>query len=171
MKRLHVHVSVDNLADSIRFYSSLFAHQPTVEKTDYAKWMLDDPCVNFAISKRGHQLGLNHLGMQVESDAELSQMQERIEALQPGAKKEEGAACCYAKSDKYWLTDPQGVVWETFHSLDTIPVFGDDHAGKTEEACCIPLAAPNKVDSEVSKKAAAPCCVPAENAKGAACCG
>jgi hypothetical protein len=170
MKRLHVHVSVDNLADSIRFYSSLFASEPTVEKTDYAKWMLDDPRVNFAISQRGIQTGLNHLGIQVESVAELGQMQSRLQSLQPGLEKEENAACCYAKSDKYWLTDPQGVVWETFHSLDTIPVFGgDSHAEKAEAACCIPLAKP--AHQETNRQADAPCCVPTARKEGAACCG
>lgn len=154
MKRLHVHVSVDSLADSIRFYSSMFASEPTVQKTDYAKWMLDDPRVNFAISQRGSQTGLNHLGIQVESDAELSNMQARLEALQPGVEKEEDVACCYAKSDKYWVTDPQGIAWETFHTLDTIPVFGEDHTEQpAKAACCIPLAQPKQATS-------APCCVP-----------
>jgi hypothetical protein len=165
MKRLHVHVSVDNLADSIRFYSSLFAHQPTVEKTDYAKWMLDDPRVNFAISQRGALTGLNHLGIQVESSDELQSMQARIEALQPGTQKEAGAACCYAKSDKYWLTDPQGVTWETFHSLESIPVFGgDSHAANAEAPCCIPLAA-------TPEKANAACCVPTNKSESSSCCG
>ena len=151
MKRLHVHISVDNLADSIRFYSSMFASEPSVAKTDYAKWMLDDPRMNFAISQRGAQVGLNHLGIQVESDTELKQMQSRLESLQPGVQMEEGVACCYAKSDKYWLSDPSGIAWETFHSLDSIPVFGGvelhpeasgaDTANTTNTAtpaCCVP---------------------------------
>ncbi|AMO96583.1 glyoxalase-like domain protein [Collimonas fungivorans] len=141
MKRLHVHVAVDNLADSIRFYSSMFANEPTVQKTDYAKWMLDDPRVNFAISRRGVQSGLNHLGIQVESDSELDEMQSRLESLQPDVAKEEKVSCCYAKSDKYWVTDPQGIAWETFRTLDTIPVFGDAHAKLAVTAsCCVPAA-------------------------------
>ncbi|KRB87630.1 ArsI/CadI family heavy metal resistance metalloenzyme [Noviherbaspirillum sp. Root189] len=163
MKRLHVHVSVDNLADSIKFYSGMFASEPTVVKADYAKWMLDDPHVNFAISARGAQTGLNHLGIQVESANELSEMQCRLNALQPGVEKEEGVACCYAKSDKYWINDPSGIAWETYHTLDTIPVFGAP--GKTpagSEACCIPLATTN---------AESPCCVPkTQKANSGACC-
>lgn len=165
MKRLHVHVSVENLADSIRFYSQMFAVEPTVAKTDYAKWMLDDPRVNFAISQRGATVGLNHLGVQVESSDELAEMHTRLEPLQADLKAETGAACCYAKSDKYWVTDPQGIAWETFHTLDSIPVFGEDHAPAVDQAaCCIPLANPVKKD-------AAPCCVPTQNkqATGACC--
>ncbi len=128
MKRFHVHVAVDNLADSIRFYSAMFATEPSVQKSDYAKWMLDDPRVNFAISQRGANVGVNHLGIQVESDDELQHMQSRLESLQPGLEKEEGVACCYARSDKYWVTDPSGLAWETFHSLTTIPVFGEAEA-------------------------------------------
>ena len=148
MKRLHVHVSVNNLADSIRFYSGMFASQPSVVKTDYAKWMLEDPRVNFAISQRGAEIGLNHLGVQVESADELAEMHTRLQTLQEPITEETDAACCYAKSDKYWATDPQGIAWETFHTLDTIPVFGGD----APEACCVPLTNTTKTDS--------PCCVP-----------
>lgn len=166
MKRLHVHVAVDNLVDSIRFYSSMFANEPTVQKTDYAKWMLDDPRVNFAISQRGAQSGLNHLGIQVESDTELDEMQSRLELLQPGVEKEANVSCCYAKSDKYWVTDPQGIAWETFHTLDTIPVFGEDHTEPaTGAGCCAPLAVPEQA-------AKASCCAPASGqaAVAAKCC-
>lgn len=166
MKRLHVHVAVDNLTDSIRFYSSMFATEPSVQKADYAKWMLDDPRVNFAISQRGAQTGLNHLGIQVESGAELSEMQSRLESLQPGVEKEEDVACCYAKSDKYWVTDPQGIAWETFHTLDSIPVFGEDHAEQPAKAdCCIPLVKPKQAVD-------APCCIPASGQQAVAgkCC-
>jgi catechol 2,3-dioxygenase-like lactoylglutathione lyase family enzyme len=145
MKRLHIHVAVDNLDNSIRFYSGMFGAKPTVAKTDYAKWMLEDPRVNFAISRRGAKAGLNHLGMQVESAGELSAMQARLASLQPDVKKEEDVACCYAKGDKYWVTDPSGIAWETFHTLDSIPVFGK--ADKTGPAiavasCCAPVAKP-----------------------------
>jgi hypothetical protein len=157
MKRFHVHVAVDDLADGIRFYSAMFATEPTVRKSDYAKWMLDDPRVNFAISQRGAQSGLNHLGIQVESDDELKQMQSRLETLQPDLAKEEDVACCYAKSDKYWVNDPAGIAWETFHTLATIPVFGSSEATNeslpTKSECCIPLA-------KNTNQADAPCCVP-----------
>ncbi|HRK04707.1 MAG TPA: ArsI/CadI family heavy metal resistance metalloenzyme [Chlorobiota bacterium] len=166
MKRLHVHVSVVDLDDSIRFYSTMFATQPTVVKADYAKWMLDDPRVNFAISQRGATPGLNHLGVQVESTEELKDMHQRLELLEREIVAEEGAACCYAKSDKYWAEDPQGIAWETFHTLDTIPVFGTDTATMGEEACgCTPKDRETTVPvAEVS----APCCGP--SAKEGACC-
>jgi hypothetical protein len=165
MKRMHVHVSVANLGESIRFYSTLFAQQPAVVKSDYAKWMLDDPHVNFAISQRGAAIGLNHLGVQVESDEDLRVMHKRLGALESKVIAEADAACCYAKSDKYWVTDPSGIAWETFHTLDSIPVFGggasQDTADKRE--CCVPLAATTPQ---------APCCVPVPDAPGSSsgCC-
>lgn len=141
MKRLHVHVAVDNLADSIKFYSGMFAAEPTVVKSDYVKWMLDDPRVNFAISQRGLDAGLNHLGIQVESADELAEMEARLSKLHSPVVEQSDAACCYAKSDKYWINDPSGIAWETFHTLDSIPVYGNHAAAQgTEEAsaCCVP---------------------------------
>lgn len=162
MKRVHIHVAVENLPDSIRFYSALFAAEPSVTKPDYAKWMLDDPRVNFAISSRGAAPGLNHLGVQVESGEELAEMHGRLDAL-TDVREEAGAACCYATSDKYWVTDPQGVAWETFHTLDSIPVFGTDHSEAAKAgACCIPLAIAAEPD--------APCCVPTQEPKSGGCC-
>jgi hypothetical protein len=146
MKRFHVHVSVKDLSESIGFYSKLFGTTPTVEKSDYAKWMLDDPRVNFAISQRGHRYGVNHLGLQVESGEELAESRERAAKADLAATEQGGTACCYAKSDKYWTQDPQGIAWETFHTLGNIPVFGEDSHGQATEAkatgsaCCIPLA-------------------------------
>ena len=165
MKRLHIHVSVDNLNDSIRFYSAMFSTQPTVTKTDYAKWMLDDPRVNFAISERSAELGLNHLGVQVESPEELAEMHQRLQGLQAEVIEEADAACCYAKSDKYWVTDPQGIAWETFHTLDSIPVFGENHGvSANDSACCVPLAKAPQQDN-------APCCVPTgSNTASGSCC-
>lgn len=167
MKRLHIHLAVDNLAASIHFYSALFAAEPAVQKPDYAKWMLDDPRVNFAISQRGAQAGLNHLGIQVESAAELDELQARLAVLQPDAEIETGVACCYAQSDKYWTTDPQGIAWEAFHTLAAIPVFGECQADQPQQtdhaACCIPLAQP-------ARPAQAPCCVPAAATPGSAAC-
>ncbi len=149
MKRFHVHVAVDNLADSIKFYSGMFATEPSVVKRDYAKWMLDDPRINFAISVRDRASGVNHLGMQVESGDELAEMQARLSTLRTGLVEQTGAACCYAKSDKYWVQDPSGIAWETFHTLDSIPVYGEQ-AGSGERPdqatpCCVPAidAAPS----------------------------
>ncbi|TCT07055.1 ArsI/CadI family heavy metal resistance metalloenzyme [Paralcaligenes ureilyticus] len=166
MKRLHVHVSVDSLVESIKFYSGMFAVEPLVVKDDYVKWMLDDPRVNFAISQRGAALGVNHLGVQVESASELGEMQSRLESLQPGVEKDEGVACCYAKSDKYWVTDPSGIAWETFQTLGTIPVFGEPRKDKTDSvACCIPVA------KSPAKAAAATCCTPSSSsASTTSCC-
>ena len=137
MKRLHVHVSVDDLQKSIEFYTGLFACSPTVTKPDYAKWMLEDPRVNFAISQRGAPAGLNHLGIQVESDGELAEMNGRLASLHTEVSAEAGTVCCYAKSDKYWVTDPQGIAWETYHTLDSVPVFGNDEAHDSN--CCVPV--------------------------------
>ena len=166
MKRFHVHVSVKNLPESIGFYSKLFGTGPSVTKPDYAKWMLEDPRVNFAISERGHAAGINHLGLQVDSGAELDALRGQAEAAELGAVDDRGVACCYAKSDKYWVRDPQGIAWETFHSLETIPVFGEDAPSeKADAACCIPLA------KQAVDASDAPCCVPSKEPAGAGCCG
>lgn len=141
MKRFHVHVAVADLAASIRFYSSLFGTEPSVVKPDYAKWMLDDPRINFAISARGAPAGLNHLGIQVDSTEELGALRAQVAAADIQARDEMGASCCYSRSDKYWVEDPQGIAWETFHTLGSIPVYGD-HAGAADrqDACCTPAA-------------------------------
>lgn len=117
MKRFHVHVNVDALDASIRFYSTLFGVRPTVIKPDYAKWMLDDPRVNFAISQRGRAAGVDHLGLQAEDAAELQAIGQRLHAADAITLAEKGTTCCYARSDKFWAEDPQGVRWESFHSL------------------------------------------------------
>ena len=142
MKRLHVHVGVRDLQQSIRFYSALFAAQPTVSKPDYAKWMLDDPRVNFAISTRAAKTGLDHLGIQAEDGAELEEIGSRLAQADVALLPQKGASCCYAKSDKYWTLDPQGIAWESFHSLDTVPVYGEDHLPEaaTKSACCAPAS-------------------------------
>jgi catechol 2,3-dioxygenase-like lactoylglutathione lyase family enzyme len=142
MKRFHVHVAVSDLDQSIRFYSTLFGGEPSVRKTDYAKWMLDDPRVNFAISRRGGSAGVNHLGLQVESAEELAAMHEQLMAADRGMVEEKGADCCYARSDKYWVTDPAGIAWETFHSLGEIPVYGEEVATQDDASarCCAPAS-------------------------------
>jgi hypothetical protein len=141
VKRLHVHVSVTDLPQSVRFYSALFAAQPTVLKDDYAKWMLDDPRVNFAISNRGAKAGLDHLGIQAENGAELEEIGSRLAQADVSVLPQKAASCCYAKSDKYWTLDPQGVAWESFHTLDSVPVYGSDtrvQTGERKAACCSP---------------------------------
>ena len=142
MKRLHVHVSVDDLADSVRFYSTLFDAQPTVRKPDYAKWMLDDPCVNFAISTRSGQTGLDHLGIQVETPGELREVYGRLQEADRPVLEEAATTCCYAQSEKSWITDPQGVSWETFLTSGESTVYGDSvDLGPiriAREACCDP---------------------------------
>ena len=136
MKRFHVHVAVSDLDRSIGFYSTLFGTEPTVRKSDYAKWMLDDPRINFAISQRAREVGVNHLGLQVDSGDELQQLRVALERADASMVEEKGAACCYAKSDKYWVTDPQGIAWETFHSLGAIPLYGEDQPEAA--SCCVP---------------------------------
>ena len=137
MRRFHVHLAVEDLEQNLQFYSKLFG-APAVLRDDYAKWMVEDPPVNFAISTRGHEKGLNHLGIQVENDDELRGMRDQLAAADAGMVSEDSASCCYAKSDKYWITDPQGIAWETFHSLAAIPMFGSSRwdAPNASTACC-----------------------------------
>jgi catechol 2,3-dioxygenase-like lactoylglutathione lyase family enzyme len=140
MKRFHVHVAVPDLPQGIRFYSTLFGAEPAVVKPDYAKWMIDDPRVNFAISQRGGAPGVNHLGFQVEQAAELDELHARLEAADASVTAEKNASCCYAKSDKYWVTDPAGIAWESFHTLGSIPFFGGDAPAEPKGGCCAPPA-------------------------------
>ena len=135
MKRMHVHVGVEDLNRSIGFYSVLFGAQPTVVKDDYAKWMLDDPRVNFAISERGQALGVDHLGIQTESGEELAELAGRLKAAGEATRDQVATTCCYAVGDKAWVNDPSGVRWETFHTFGEAAVFGEDEpAART--ACC-----------------------------------
>jgi lactoylglutathione lyase len=123
MKRFHVHLHVDDLGKSIGFYSKLFAAEPARTESDYAKWMLEDPPVNFAISTRGTQTGIDHLGIQTDDAAELAALKARAEAADMAVLDEGQTTCCYARSEKHWVTDPQGIAWEHFHTLGNIPVF------------------------------------------------
>lgn len=138
MKRMHVHVAVTDLGASVGFYSKLFGAQPSVLKPDYAKWMLEDPRVNFAISSRGLQPGLDHLGIQAESGGELAELHDRLKSAGQAIESQENTTCCYARSDKHWIADPQGIAWETFHTLDGAPTYGADRsaAAEQETACC-----------------------------------
>jgi catechol 2,3-dioxygenase-like lactoylglutathione lyase family enzyme len=160
MKRLHVHVSVEDLAQSVRFYSTLFAAEPTVLKNDYAKWMLENPRVNFAISQRDGSPGVQHLGIQVEDQAELAEVYDRLSRAERPIVELQNTTCCYARSDKQWIADPQGVAWETFLTHGEATIYGQGGSiGKLREvsACgCEPSAA------ELMPKAAAAeaCCAP-----------
>ena len=126
MKRLHVSVTVEDLEASVRFYTTLFGREPSVRKPDYAKWMLDDPRVNFAIDTNGDAPGLDHLGIQVSEGAELSEISKRLEEARVASARQDAAACCYARGDKNWVEDPQGIPWETFHTTGESTGYGDD---------------------------------------------
>ena len=142
MKRFHVHVSVKEMQEGVRFYSAMFGQQPTVVKDDYAKWMLDDPRVNFAISNRIAKIGVDHLGIQVESAEELTNVEADLHRASDAVQAGSGAACCYAESNKYWVQDPAGIAWEAFHTLGSVPVFGVDTASSetpAKAACCAPV--------------------------------
>lgn len=141
MSRFHLHIAVDDLDRNIAFYNAVFGAEPTVVKSDYAKWQLEDPRINFAISARGAKPGVDHIGLQSESEAELAAIRTRLEAAGVTGVAEENATCCYARSDKYWVQDPQGIAWETFHSLGSIPLFSEaagDDASESSGACCPP---------------------------------
>jgi catechol 2,3-dioxygenase-like lactoylglutathione lyase family enzyme len=139
MKRLHVHVSVADLDESVRFYSNLFAAAPSVRKGDYARWMLEDPRVNFAISKREKITGIRHLGIQAENEAELAEIFSRLEHAERPVLKEGATTCCYAKSEKSWVEDPQGVQWETFLTTGSSDSFGGEAVTDARAApCCTP---------------------------------
>jgi len=140
MKRLHVHVSVDDLDTSLRFYRELFAAEPTVLKADYAKWMLEDPRVNFAISKRGGSPGLRHLGIQVEDRSELSDVYARLQRADAPVREDGATTCCYAKSEKSWIADPQGIQWETFLTTGDSTVYGVDEPEHVTSVCGEPEA-------------------------------
>ena len=161
MKRFHVHVHVEDLAKNIAFYSAMFGQQPARNESDYAKWMLQDPPVNFAISTRGGAAGVDHLGIQVESEAELAELRGRAASADLAMQDEGETTCCYARSDKYWVTDPQGIAWEQFRTLGNIPVFSEkkqsDDSGAA--ACCVGTAPRGKpLGIPVKASAAGSCC-------------
>jgi catechol 2,3-dioxygenase-like lactoylglutathione lyase family enzyme len=162
MKRMHVHVAVDDVAESVRFYRVLFAAEPTVRKSDYAKWMLDDPRVNFAISQRGADAGIEHLGIQVESADELHEVYDRLQQAGRPVIEEGATTCCYAKSEKSWIADPQGIAWETFLTSGDSTFYGDspDLAPLGRDAgCCTPQTLNGECCPPKADRAAdAPCC-------------
>lgn len=160
MKRFHVHVRVADLGASIAFYSRLFGAAPARQEADYAKWMLEDPRINFAISARGGDPGLDHLGFQTDSAEELVAMKAQAESAEMAMKDEGETTCCYARSDKYWITDPQGLAWEHYHTLGNVPLFSmpSGEAQPAAGGCCAP-----------APKAAASCCPPAAAGKSSCC--
>ncbi|MDQ7975730.1 ArsI/CadI family heavy metal resistance metalloenzyme [Paraburkholderia sp. SARCC-3016] len=167
MKRMHIHVSVENLTESIRFYSAMFGGiEPTVRKPDYCKWELSDPAVNFAISQRLARSGIDHFGIQVETEEELIEMRNRFALAEIAAEEETTAQCCYAVSDKSWTVDPQGVAWETFRTLEAAPAFGKSRhdSDPTDAAAANPdIGADANTDADPSSPNA-PCCGPQQSA-------
>ncbi|MFW0777885.1 MAG: ArsI/CadI family heavy metal resistance metalloenzyme [Rickettsiales bacterium] len=142
MTRLHIHVSVDDIEQSTKFYSALFGAKPSKQKSDYAKWMLEDPRINFAISARGAKAGLDHLGIQAENEAEMTALRERIKQADLSTFDDGETTCCYAKSDKTWVQDPSGIAWETYHTMGEAEFFND--APAAEGACCVPKTGETK---------------------------
>jgi catechol 2,3-dioxygenase-like lactoylglutathione lyase family enzyme len=136
MKRLHVHVGVDNIEEGIKFYNTLFGVEPVKTKSDYAKWLLDDPRVNFAISTRTEKKGVDQLGIQVEEDGELTELRQRLEGAAVSLFDEGETVCCYAKSDKSWVQDPSGTPWEAYKTMEDVQVFSEQQ--DRQEACCTP---------------------------------
>jgi catechol 2,3-dioxygenase-like lactoylglutathione lyase family enzyme len=164
MKRLHVHVAVDDLAQSTRFYSTLFAAEPTVIKDDYVKWMLEDPRVNFAISTRpGRAVGISHLGIEAEDEVELAEVYDRLARAERPILEAKATTCCYARSDKQWIADPQGVPWETFLTYGASTIYGEGSLAKlkvvSETTCRTPVCCePEAIRQAAPQPAAASAC-------------
>ncbi len=167
MLRFHVHAHVADLQTSIAFYAKLFAAPPTRVESDYAKWMLDDPRINFAISTRGGKPGIDHLGLQADSDLELGELKARAASADLTMLDAGEATCCYARSDKYWLTDPQGIAWEQFHTLSNVPTFSGQTEASTTACCvstgasttaCVPAPVAAAVAPDIQKAASRPAC-------------
>ena len=159
MKRFHVHAHVDDLKASVAFYSKLFAAEPTRLEGDYAKWMIDDPRINFAVSTRGGKPGVDHLGIQTDSEDELAELRARAEAAGLAVLDEGETTCCYARSDKHWVADPQGIAWEHFHTFADIPVFSEGKPAASGAAgCCTSAAAPGKPVALPVRHASSSCC-------------
>ena len=156
-KRFHVHLHVEDLSQSIAFYNKLFAAQPARHETDYAKWMLEDPPVNFAISTRGQAVGIDHLGIQTDNADELAALRARAQAADLSLADQGQTTCCYARSEKHWITDPQGIAWEHLHTLGNIPVFNEAAVpAASPAACCAP--SPQGKPVGIAIKAANSCC-------------
>lgn len=163
MKRMHVHVSVQDIEESVRFYSTLFAAVPTVRKPDYAKWMLENPLVNFAVSSRSASIGIDHLGIQVTDADELHDVYQQLVRADAPLKQDGETVCCYAKSEKSWIIDPQGIRWETFLTTGESTTYGSE-TPESIATCCVS-----------DENNGASCCTPEDRARAAAtqaaCCG
>lgn len=173
MKRFHVHLHVSDLNQSINFYSELFAASPTRIESDYAKWMLEDPPLNFAISTRGETAGIDHLGIQTDNEQELLALKQRAQTADMTLLDEGATTCCYARSEKHWVTDPQGIAWEHFHTLSDIPVFREKRDETAAGACCTPTESTTSEASSCctpGKSVAGPCCEAPSNEASAPCC-
>ncbi len=155
MKRLHIHVGVDNLEQSIKFYSALFGAPPVKTKPDYAKWMVDEPHVNFAISTRSGETGVDHLGIQVDDEAELAELRDRLRAADMSVTGEGETVCCYARSDKSWVHDPAGLPWEAYRTMEDAEIFKTEKSTPEENSCCTPETTA--------------CCTPAADGKKSCC--
>jgi catechol-2,3-dioxygenase len=138
MKRMHIHVGVKNIEESVRFYSALFGTGPAKLKPDYAKWMLEDPRLNFAISTRTKETGLDHLGLQVDDAGELTALREQMSAANISTHSNGETTCCYARSEKSWVEDPNGIAWEAYHSMEDVQIFSANDAVDETGACCTP---------------------------------
>ena len=162
MKRMHIHVAVEDIPRSVHFYSAMFAAQPTIVKDDYAKWMLDDPRVNFAISTHGAKPGLDHLGIQVESESELHEVYGRLRNADAPVLEEGETTCCYAQSEKSWIADPQGISWETFLTTGESTTYGNSRSAGVESVPTAGAAAQSCCAPSIKPAAATACCAPAE---------
>lgn len=161
MKRMHIHVGVDDIAESVKFYSALFGAEPAKQMPDYAKWMLEDPRVNFAISTRSGKKGLDHLGMQVDDEAELAELRQRIRQADIDLVDEGETVCCYAESDKSWVQDPAGIAWEAYQTMADAQLFSEKAANE-QTACCSPVSIPIVA-------ATSGCCEPSDNNNSGCC--
>jgi len=166
MKRMHIHIAVKDLKENVSFYSALFDASPILLREDYAKWSLDNPAVNFSLSNRGTNVGINHLGLQVDTQEELDDIEDRLNTINALSASQLGVSCCYARSDKHWTVDPQGVPWESFRSLGVLSDTreNDTVAYEAQSACCIPVFDPNsspvdsRVDNANGEQASPHCC-------------
>ena len=158
MKRFHVHTHVEDLQASISFYTKLFGSEPDRVESDYAKWMLEDPRLNFAISTRGSKPGIDHLGFQADSEQELAELKARAQAADMTLLDDGQTTCCYSRSEKYWVTDPQGIAWEHYHTLSSIPVFSEKTDAANGDSACCAASAPRGQPVSIAVKPASPCC-------------
>ena len=158
MKRMHVHIGVESLDKSIKFYSALFDTAPVKTKPDYARWMLDDPRLNFAISTRAGSTGVDHLGLQVDEDEELEELRERLERADMSLFNEGETVCCYARSDKSWVADPSGVAWEAYRTMAEARAYTSDEASTANAADAVPVAVDSSAAGPVAARTTRSCC-------------